>query len=211
MARAFSKIAFTDRVRAFQRQHGSADAYAHFLAPEAPANDTLGQPEAAFITARDGFYQATVSETGWPYVQFRGGASGFVHVVDERTLAYADFRGNRQYLSVGNLSGDDRIALFFMDYANQRRLKLFGHASVVDAGENPEIVQCLHIPGYRAKPERAVIIKVAGFDWNCPQHIPIRLNASEMEDEIAPLKARLADLETENAALKKKLGLNDVS
>lgn len=209
MARAFSKIAFTDRVRAFQRQHGSADAYARFLAPEAPADDTLGQPEAAFITARDGFYQATVSETGWPYVQFRGGAPGFVHVVDERTLAYADFRGNRQYLSVGNLSGDDRIALFFMDYVNQRRLKLFGHASVVDAEENPDIVQSLHIPGYRAKPERAVIIKLAGFDWNCPQHIPKRLNASEMENAIAPLRARLVDLETENAALREKLRLND--
>ncbi len=209
MARAFSKIAFTDRVRALQRQHGSADAYARFLAPEAPADDTLGQAEAAFITARDGFYQATISETGWPYVQFRGGAPGFVHVVDERTLAYADFRGNRQYLSVGNLSGDDRIALFFMDYANQRRLKLLGYASIVDAEENPDIVQSLHIPGYRATPERAVIIRVAGFDWNCPQHIPKRLNASEMEDAFTPLKTRLADLETENAALREKLRLND--
>jgi len=209
MARAYSRIAFTGRVRALQRQYGSADAYARFLAPEAPADDALGASEAEFICARDGFYQATISETGWPYLQFRGGAPGFVHVVDEKTLAYADFRGNRQYLSVGNLSGDDRIALFFMDYPNQRRLKLFGHASVVDAEQNPEIVQSLHIPGYRATPERAIIIKVAGFDWNCPQHIPKRLNASELENAIAPLRARLAELETENAALREKLALND--
>ena len=139
MARAYSKIAFTDTVRALQAKHGSADAYAKFLSPEAPPNDTLGEAEAAFIKARDGFYQASVSETGWPYVQFRGGPAGFMHVLDETTLAYADFRGNRQYLSVGNLSTDDRIALFFMDYANQRRLKILGRARVIDGEDDPDL------------------------------------------------------------------------
>ena len=125
MARAFAEIAFTHAVRDIQRKLGSAKAYDKFLDVDAPANKTLGEAETAFISQRDGFYQATVSETGWPYVQFRGGPRGFIKVLDEHTIAYADFRGNRQYVSTGNLGGDDRISLILMDYPNQRRLKIF--------------------------------------------------------------------------------------
>ncbi|PQA87863.1 pyridoxamine 5'-phosphate oxidase family protein [Hyphococcus luteus] len=205
MARAFSKIAFTDTVRALQAKHGSAGAYAKFLAPEAPPNDSLGEAEAAFIRARDGFYQATVSETGWPYVQFRGGPPGFMHVLDEKTLAYADFRGNRQYLSVGNLLGNGRIALFFMDYPNKRRLKLLGQASIVEMEDHADLVNSLHTPGYEAKPERAMIISVAGYDWNCPQHIPQRYTLEEMASTLSPIREELAALRRENADLKEKL------
>ncbi|MBB5517257.1 pyridoxamine 5'-phosphate oxidase family protein [Amphiplicatus metriothermophilus] len=205
MTRAYYDIAFTDAVLAKQREMGSADSYAKRLRPDAPAQDALGEAEGAFIAERDGFYQATTSETGWPYVQFRGGPPGFVQVLDAKTLAYADFRGNRQYLSVGNLSKNDRIALFFMDYANRRRLKVFGRARVIEAEDDPALVARLSAPGYRAKPERAVVIAVAGFDWNCPQHIPQRFTIEELQSALAPLREEMEALKAENAALKKAL------
>ena len=143
-----------------------------------------------------------MSEAGWPYVQFRGGPPGFVKVLDERTIAYADFRGNRQYLSVGNLAGNDRIALIMVDYPNRRRLKLWGRARLVDGDEDPALVARLHDPAYRARPERAVAIAVEAFDWNCPQHIPQRLTLDELEPHLAPLRAELSRLRDENAALR---------
>lgn len=206
MARAFAEIAFTPAVRAVQEQMGSADGYAKFLAPEAEGGSRLGEAEAAFIAARDGFYQATVSETGWPYVQFRGGPKGFLRVLDERTIAYADFRGNRQYVSVGNLTGDGRISLILVDYPNRRRLKVFGHARLVEKDEDPALIEALHDPSYRARPERAVVIAVTGFDWNCPQHIPERYTVEELDEHLAPLRTELDRLRTENAALKAWLG-----
>ncbi|MDX1711613.1 MAG: pyridoxamine 5'-phosphate oxidase family protein [Rhodovibrionaceae bacterium] len=209
MARAFSKIAFTPAVRAMQERKGSAGAYAKFLAPEAETGDRLGEAEAAFITARDGFYQATVSETGWPYVQFRGGPAGFLKVLDERTIAYADFRGNRQYVSVGNLAGDDRIALILVDYPNRRRLKLFGHVKLVEKDEDPSLVESLHDPAYKARPERAFVISLAGFDWNCPQHIPQRFTLDELEAHLEPVRSELERLRAENTALKRRLDERD--
>ncbi|WP_375201380.1 pyridoxamine 5'-phosphate oxidase family protein [Hyphococcus sp.] len=206
MARAYSKIAFTPTVRALQARYGSAQAYEKFLAPETPPNDALGEAEISFIREREGFYQATVSETGWPYLQYRGGLKGFVHALDARTLAYADFRGNRQYLSVGNLANNDRIALFFMDYANRRRLKLFGNVRLVDLDDDPALIRSLHNPGYHAKPERAFLINVAGFDWNCPQHITERYTRDEIESAVAPLRDELQRLQMENEELKRKLG-----
>ncbi len=202
MARAFAEIAFTPAVRDAQRRHGSADAYAKFLRPEAGGGDTLTDREAAFITARDGFYQATVSESGWPYVQFRGGPAGFLRVLDARTLAYADYSGNRQYVSAGNLSGDARVSLILMDYPNRRRLKVWGRARLVEAADDPALVASLHVDGYEATPERAVVITVEAINWNCPQHIPQRLTLTELEPHLAPLHAEIARLSEENAALK---------
>lgn len=202
MARAFSEIAFTPAVRTTQTQQGSADGYEKFLAPEADRGDRLSDREIDFITARDGFYQATVSETGWPYVQFRGGPSGFVKILDDRTIAYADFRGNRQYLSVGNLVGNDRVSLILMDYPNRRRLKVWGRAKLVDVSDNPELVAALHVDGYRALPERAIIITVEAYDWNCPQHIPQRLTLEEFEPQLSPLREEIALLTAENRDLK---------
>ncbi|MDH3668155.1 MAG: pyridoxamine 5'-phosphate oxidase family protein [Paracoccaceae bacterium] len=206
MARAFSEIAFTPAVRAAQERQGSAKVYQKFLAPEAERADRIGPDEAAFIEARDGFYQATVSETGWPYVQFRGGPAGFLKVLDDQTIAYADFRGNRQYVSTGNLSGDDRISLILMDYPNRRRLKLFGRARLVEKDDEPGLIDRVHVEGYKARPERAVIITVEGMDWNCPSHIPARLTREELEPHLAPLKQELGRLQAENAALKQMLG-----
>lgn len=202
MARAFAEIAFTPAVRAEQQARGSATAYAKFLAAEAERGDTLTPAEIAFISQRDGFYQATVSQTGWPYVQFRGGPRGFLRVIDEATIGYADFRGNRQYVSTGNLAGDDRISLILMDYPNQRRLKVWGRARLVDLAEQPEFVSTLMPEGYRARPERAVLIAIEAFDWNCPQHIPQRLTAEEMKPLFLPLQQEIARLRAENDALR---------
>jgi len=209
MARAFAEIAFTPAVRAAQERNGSSAAYAKFLTPEAERGDRLGEAEAAFISQRDGFYQATVSESGWPYVQFRGGPAGFLRVLDDKTVAYADFRGNRQYVSTGNLAGDDRISLILMDYPNRRRLKLWGRARLVGIDDDPDLVARLHVPGYRARPERAVVIAVEAFDWNCPQHIPQRLTVEELDPYLAPLRGQIAKLIAENKLLKTRLGEAD--
>ena len=163
MSRAYSDIAFTPGVRAMQQRMGSRANYAP-LDRTSDRRDTLSEREAAFIEARDGFYQASVSETGWPYVQFRGGPVGFLKLLDDKTLGYADFRGNVQYISVGNLQADDRVSIILMDYANQARLKLLGRVRLVDAKEDPALIERLRMPGYRAAIERAVLITVEGYD-----------------------------------------------
>ncbi len=193
MSRAYSDIAFTPSVRAMQTRMGSRENYAALdNAPD--RRDRLGANEAAFIEGRDGFYQATVSETGWPYVQFRGGPAGFLKVLDERTIGYADFRGNVQYISVGNLLTDDRVAIILMDYANQRRLKLLGHARLVQAQDDPGLIAQLQMPDYRAQIERAVVITIEGYDWNCPQHITPRFTEEEIALATAPLRQQVQRL-----------------
>jgi predicted pyridoxine 5'-phosphate oxidase superfamily flavin-nucleotide-binding protein len=181
MAQNFATIAFTPSVRAAQDSNGSAAAYAKFLDPDAVRGSRLTERETSFIAERDGFYQATVSETGWPYVQFRGGPVGFLKLVDDQTIGYADFRGNRQYISTGNLNSDNRVSLILMDYPNQRRLKIWGRAKLVELADDPAMIEQLHDSNYKAKPERAVVITVEAFDWNCPQHIPQRFTLEELE------------------------------
>lgn len=179
MAHKFAELAFTPTVRAVQERMGSRKAYAK--AEGGPDyHDRLGEVEARFIAARDSFYMATVSETGWPYIQHRGGPPGFVKVLDERTLGFADLRGNRQYISVGNLLDDNRVALIFMDYPHRARLKLLGRARTVALDEEPELVAGLAVPGYPAKIERGVLISVEAFDWNCSQHITPRFTIDEL-------------------------------
>jgi predicted pyridoxine 5'-phosphate oxidase superfamily flavin-nucleotide-binding protein len=195
MARNFTNIAFTPSVKAAQARYGSRAAYSRIEQGANAGPDPLGEREKAFIEARDGFYQATVSETGWPYVQFRGGPAGFLRVLDNRTIGYADFRGNVQYLSVGNIDANDRVALILMDHANRLRLKIWARARLVDPDEDSDLVRRLEIPTYRARVERAVILAVEAFDWNCPQHITPRFTAEEVEDRIRPLMARIAELE----------------
>ncbi len=183
MARAFSEIAFTKTVRAMQSKMGSRDSYAAFdTTPD--RRDRLGAAEAEFIAERDSFYQATVGETGWPYVQHRGGPKGFLKVLDEKTLGFADFRGNFQFISVGNLQTDDRISLFLMDYTAQRRLKILGRVRVVSEDDDPAAlatIAALEVPGYRAHVERGFFITVEAYDWNCPQHITPRYTEQEWE------------------------------
>jgi predicted pyridoxine 5'-phosphate oxidase superfamily flavin-nucleotide-binding protein len=177
MTQHYRQLSFTPSVLAAQARYSKQAR----IAPEGPAakNDTLTGSEAAFITQRDGFYMATVSEDDWPYVQFRGGSPGFVKVLDESRLAFADFRGNRQYISTGNLAGNDRVALFFMDYANRARLKLRARAEILDAKEHPELVEALTEPDNPAVVERIVVFHVVAFDWNCPQHITPRFTTEE--------------------------------
>ncbi|KAA3622675.1 MAG: pyridoxamine 5'-phosphate oxidase [Proteobacteria bacterium] len=185
MAHRFAEIAFTDSVREVQQALGSRTGYAA-MDEGTDSNRVLSAREADFIKARDSFYMASVSETGWPYVQHRGGPRGFARVLDERTLGFADFRGNRQYVSVGNLRKDDRVALFFMDYPNRARLKVLGRVRLIGADER-ELMAAIESPGYRAPVERGFLIHVEAFDWNCPQHITPRYTESEFEALMAPL------------------------
>jgi uncharacterized protein len=203
----YHETAFTPAVRRLQERAGSRGAYAAAEARQGSTNDRFTAREAQFIAERDGFYLATVSETGWPYAQFRGGPPGFARVLDERTLGWADFRGNQQLVSAGNASaGDGRAALILMDYPNRRRLKLFGHLSFADAADAPDLVARLAMPGYRARVDRAAVLRLAGFDWNCPQHIPQRFTVDEFGDALVPLRRRMAALEEENRALRERLG-----
>lgn len=193
MPRAFATLTFTPQVKAAQTRYHSRDANHGFeLGPD--SGDTLGPAEAEFIAARDSFYQATSGSNGWPYVQHRGGPAGFLQVLDAHTLAYADFRGNRQYLSVGNLTGNPRMALILMDYPNRRRLKLWCEARVVEAGDDPALMARLENPAYRARIERAIVLTVHAFDWNCPQHITPRYSEQQYAAVQAPLQAGLAQL-----------------
>jgi predicted pyridoxine 5'-phosphate oxidase superfamily flavin-nucleotide-binding protein len=198
MTHRFAELAFTPAVRALQESMGSRKAYAK--SEGGPLHyDRLGDEERNFIAARDSFYLATVTETGWPYIQHRGGPPGFVRVLDAKTLGFADFRGNRQYITLGNLAGNDRVALFFMDYPRQARLKLLGRARPVTTEDDPELAAKLAVPGYSAKIERGFLISVEAFDWNCSQHITPRFTAAEVAAIIAPLQQRIRELESLNA------------
>ena len=203
MLHKYLEIATTPAVRRARERHGGAARYAAVDGTDGTdgptVNDRIGPAEAAFIAARDGFYIASVSETGWPYVQYRGGPPGFLRVLDPGTLGFADFRGNRQQITTGNVGGNDRVSLFLMDYANRRRLKLFGRVSVTDAADAPDVLARLQDAGYRARVERVVLVRVAGFDWNCPQHITPRFTDAELAPMLAPLHGRIAALEAEQA------------
>jgi len=201
MGHKFAEIAFTDTVKSIQSDMGSRKMYTRMEDEPEDYNHLIGPNEAAFISARDSLYMATVSETGWPYVQHRGGPQGFVKILDEKTLAMPDFRGNRQYVSVGNLIKDDRVSLFFMDYANKTRLKLLGRVSLVGL-DKPEIIEKLQMPDYRGHIERGFVITIEGFDWNCPQHITERYTMPDIEKSVSALQERIIELETQLADLK---------
>ncbi len=166
------------------------------MVADAPERDAFTADEAAFIAARDSFYMATTNSDGWPYLQHRGGPAGFLKVLGPQQLGFADFEGNRQMLSTGNLAGDDRVSLFLMDYPHRERLKILGHGRVFDARENAALADQLSpTPELRSKIERLFLIDVVSFDWNCPQYITSRYTAAEVEELTAPLKARIAELE----------------
>jgi predicted pyridoxine 5'-phosphate oxidase superfamily flavin-nucleotide-binding protein len=201
MPHAFAELAFTPAVRAAQERDGSRAGYARgFEGREERFNDRLGADEAEFIAAQRSFYMATVSQTGWPYVQHRGGPVGFLKVVDDKTLAFADFAGNRQLVSVGNLATDDRVALILVDYGLRTRLKLLGRLDVRDLAHEDPLFERLVTPGYRARPQRAFVVSVEAFDWNCPQHIPPRFEAADVEKALAERDARIAQLQAQLAA-----------
>ena len=202
MGRRFAELAFTSLVNEQQRKHGSGHLYERAERSD-NTGDRLGPYEQQFISERDGFYMASTSETGWPYIQYRGGAKGFLRVIDDQTLGFADLRGNKQYISMGNLEHDNRIALFFMNYARQQRLKILGRAEVHEGDEAAQkLMPDLVVPQEKTPPERAILIHVEGFDWNCPQHITPRYTLEELEEALAPMRRRLEALEAENERLK---------
>jgi hypothetical protein len=178
MARKYTALTFTDSVKAAQEHYGTRSNAARVEAWDID-DQNLTEREMAHIAQRDSFYMSTVGEDGWPYVQFRGGPKGFLKVLGPRKLGYADFRGNLQYISMGNVRKNDRVALILMDYPNRQRLKIMARATVIDIDQDPELVEKLQVPAYKARVERAVILDVEAFDWNCPQHITPRFTAEE--------------------------------
>ncbi len=192
MPRKFGEIAFTPEVKAAQEQRGSRQTYEKYIA-NGPDGDTITSKIAEFIAQRDGFYLGTVSSNGYPYIQFRGGSPGFLKVLDEKTLGFADFSGNVQYITVGNLSGNDKAFLFLMDYRHRKRIKIWGRAEFVEGDTN--LIERLHVPGYPAEIERAILFHVEAISENCPQHIPIRYSQAEVEQMMAPLRDRITQLE----------------
>ena len=200
MSYGFLETISTPSVKAAQAANGSSEMWDRFEGDR--AFDRFTENEAAFIAARDSFYMATVSEAGWPYVQHRGGPVGFLKVLDENTLGFADFRGNRQYVSLGNLAANNRVALILMDYPLRARLKILAHMEPHNLEAGSDLASRLMLPGYRGKPERAFLLHLETFDWNCQQHITPRFTVAEIESTISPLRSRIAALEAENAALR---------
>ena len=203
MAYGYLDLLATPSVQAAQTANGARKIWERFDGER--TSDRFTESEAAFIGERDSFYLASVSESGWPYVQHRGGPPGFLRVLDETTLGFADYRGNRQYISLGNVGADDRVALILMDYPNQARLKILAHMEVRDLAADPELAARLTDPGYTGRPERGFVLKLEAFDWNCPQHITRRFTGPEIETVLGPMRERIEALEAENAALRLQL------
>jgi predicted pyridoxine 5'-phosphate oxidase superfamily flavin-nucleotide-binding protein len=193
MAERFMETVLTPSVLAAQEHYYGRRA----SISSAPERDPLTDEERTFIEARDSFYMATITESGWPYIQHRGGPLGFLRVVSPTQLAFADYRGNRQMLSTGNLAANDRVALFLMDYPRRERLKILGHARIEDARQHPELVAQLGEPEVQRIIERLFFIEVISFDWNCPKYITPRYTAAEVEKAVEPLRQRIAELEAQ--------------
>ena len=205
MGRRFQELAFTPLVQQEQKKHGSREQYQRAY-EHGKAGDALGAQEQAFIAARDSFYMASVSETGWPYVQHRGGPAGFLHVLDPKLLAFADLRGNKQYVSLGNLEHDARVALFLMDYPHQTRLKILGRVEIHEGDVRAaELLPQLETGEKGAVAERVILVHVEAFDWNCPQHITPRYTIEELQETLKPMRQRVEELEAENVELRRKL------
>jgi len=204
MPHSFGSLVFTPVVKTLQERHGSRRQYARLEESESsPAR--LGPQETEYLAERDTFYIASVGATGWPYVQHRGGPKGFLKVIDESTIAFADFRGNKQYISTGNLLTDNRVAIISVDYPRQLRLKILGRVEIFEGDKADEWIKKLSDPEYNAIMERVYVIRVEAFDWNCQQHIIPRFTEEEIRESLAPAEKRMQELEEENEKLRKEL------
>ncbi len=191
MGRRFAELAFTPLVKKQQQKHGSRHSYER-VEHSVIAGSELGPDEQMMIRTRDSFYMASVSESGWPYIQHRGGPKGFLRVLDDKTIGFADLRGNKQYISRGNLEHDNRVALFLMDYPSQSRLKILGHVEFhEDDATARELLEKLRVPEEKTPAERAILIHVEAFDWNCPQHITPRYTQEELSEILDPIRRRM--------------------
>ena len=202
MAQNYRHTLFDEAVKAEQRRQGSRASYDKMDANADGTPDTLTAKEIAFIGERDSFYLASVTADGWPYMQHRGGPAGFLRHIAGNRIGFADYRGNKQYISTANLKGNDRVSLFLMDYPNRDRLKLVGHATIVELADDPAAVTALMPETYRATPERAFFIDVIGWEWNCSQHITPRFTEAEISAAVRPMAAELNQLRAEIAALR---------
>ena len=203
MSYGFLDIAITPSVRAAQAKMGADHTWQDFRGHR--EFDRFTDSEAAFIGERDSFYMATVSETGWPYVQHRGGPRGFLKLIDAQTLAFADYRGNRQYISTGNVAANDRACLFLMDYARRARLKIYVHVDILAPGDDPALTAQVTDAAYGAKIERIYRLRLQAFDWNCPQHITPRYTEEQVRTVVDPLRLQVAQLEAEQSDLRARL------
>ena len=203
MAYGFLDIALTPSVKTVQEQMNADRIWADFKGNR--TFDRFSDNVADYIAERDSFYFATVSETGWPYVQHRGGPRGFLKVLDERTLAFADYSGNRQYISTGNITADSRACLLLMDYAQRARLKVYVHVDVLALDTDPDLTQQVSVPGYKARLERIFRLHLQAYDWNCSQHITPRYTEEQLAEAVRPLREYLDTLASENARLRARL------
>jgi hypothetical protein len=194
-----SDVAFTPAVKAIQTRKGSREAYAHVEASGGWRTE-IDERLTASLAEANSFYLATASADGQPYIQHRGGPRGFVKILDKNTVAFADYRGNQQFITQGNLSENPKAHIFLMDYAHRRRIKIWGEARVVD--DDPALLQSLMPKGYKARPERVILFKISAWDTNCPQHIPQKFDAADVAAVLAARDTRIAELEAEVAALK---------
>jgi predicted pyridoxine 5'-phosphate oxidase superfamily flavin-nucleotide-binding protein len=198
-----SDVAFSPAVKAIQTRKGSREAYAHVEARGGWRTE-IDESLAAFLGEANSLYFATASADGQPYIQHRGGPAGFIKVLDGSTLAFADYSGNRQYITQGNLSENPKANIFLMDYAHRRRVKIWGEARIVD--DDPALLQSLMSQGYKARPEQVILFRISAWDTNCPQHIPQKFDAADVAAALASRDARIAELEAELAALSGKDG-----
>ncbi|MBQ8104966.1 MAG: pyridoxamine 5'-phosphate oxidase family protein [Afipia sp.] len=196
-----SDVAFTPAVKAIQARKGSRGGYAH-MEDGGGFRTEIDEALAAFISEQTSFFLGTANAEGQPYIQHRGGPAGFIKILDKTTLAFADFRGNRQYITQGNLSENPKAHIFLIDYVNRRRIKIWGEARVVE--DDPALIAALMPKDYKAKPEQAILFKITAWDSNCPQHIPMKFDAADVAAAIAERDARIAELEAEVAQLKQK-------
>jgi uncharacterized protein len=192
MAKHFMEFAFTDSVKVEQEKYGTRAPYQK-MEEKTNFRNKLTWQEKAYIKTREDFYLSSVGENGWPYMQFRGGPKGFLKIIDENTLAFADFKGNGQYISAGNFNATKKTVLFMMDYANQQRLKIWAEVDVLHASDHPELMEKVQLPDYQAPVERIFVLKVHAFDWNCPKHITPRYTKEEVEVQISNWKPEMIE------------------
>ena len=204
MAKNFAEIGFSSAAKKLQEKVGSRATYARMEAQT--TYDGMSKFEQSFIAQRDSFYMATSGENGFPYIQHRGGPKGFLKVLDANRLGFIDFKGNMQYITVGNLATNNKVSLFLVDYPNKRRLKIYATAEVVELKDNPDLHHLLDLEGYKFRPERMMVFQVEAYDWNCPQHITPRFTVEEIEEVLKPQYEHIKSLEAEIAELKEKLG-----
>lgn len=203
MAKNFAAIAFTDAVKAMQEKLGSRLAYER-MGKETYV-DGLTEHEVSFIGARDSFYMASTGENGYPYIQHRGGPKGFVKILDSKRIGFIDFKGNMQYISVGNIETNNKVALIMVDYPARARLKIYAKAEIVELKDDPALFDLLDLNEYKFRPERMMVLHIEAYDWNCPQHITPRYTIEEIQAVFEPQRIHIEKLELEIKMLKEQL------